>query len=237
MPKYLSFLIIISLLLACTDKTGRKTLSKTTIQPDSIDVTAKEKNVVLLKFQHFGDHEVQADLSLQQSNNLKIPLQLLEAINTSYRNCASCYGLDGIRDTIIRLDFNTQNNVSGFELIDINFDGFIDLRFPGEASCCLGHNVTYDTWINKGDTFIFHQFFSEMPVWDIDKKKNTISTGWHMSAYDYSTSTYFFCDDSLILIREEESGMINDSQIKKTLRKLENNIWKTDSTIANINNI
>jgi hypothetical protein len=155
---------------------------------------------------------------------------MIDMINKSYKDCETCYGFESVSDTTVLLDFSKEYSISGFELIDINFDGKIDIRFPSEASCCTGNNVFYHTWLNKVDTFIYQNDLSQMPIWRVDRETRTILTGWHMSAYDFGSYTYKFKNDSLILIQEIKSELVHDTLIWKIEKRLIDNKWKSDTT-------
>jgi hypothetical protein len=192
-----------------------------------------KENVIILKISRQNDEYVVSQID---SSIYKLPEAFVTSLTSSINTCLSCYGISEKTTDTVFLNLTKENYESAFELIDINFDGNVDIRFPSEGTCCSGNNVIYETWINNERCFYHNKVLSEIAIWKIDKVSKQFESGWHMGAYDYYTATYKLVADSLFAIHEMKSDIINDS-IQRTIEStLVNNSWKVDSTLVNINN-
>lgn len=201
------------------------------IIPENKDSFSSAENAVYLNFKRINNS---IEITQTASEKIRIPAPMMDLLKISFTSCEDCYDLGNFSDTTLTLDLNKEYSVSGFNLMDINFDGKIDIRFPSESSCCLGNNVTFETWLNKGNIFVYQAELSEMPVWNVEKDSKTISGGWQMGAFDYVSSVYTLKNDSLILIKEESSETVQDTMVKVIHRKLVDNKWVCDSSLSKI---
>jgi hypothetical protein len=224
--------LMVVLLSSCFSGKNKveKTLDTTAV--DSSVCPQDGENKICLNFKRINKN---IEVVQTGSAKIKIPASMIDLIKESFNSCEDCYGLGNFSDTVVVLDLNKEQSVSGFVLVDINFDGKTDIRFPSEGSCCMGNNVNFETWLNKTNTFVYHEELSEMPVWEIKKDNKTISGGWQMGALDYVSSIYTIENDSLKLIQEESSETVQDTMVKKVNRKLVDNKWVCDSSLSNIN--
>jgi hypothetical protein len=196
----------------------------------SQNVSSKEKTIIL-KIERLNDTYL---ISRIDSSAYDLPENLIKELTASVNLCSDCFFESIKRLDTIYLDLSVERYISGFELTDINFDGFIDIRFPSESTCCSGNNVINQTWISKNGSFYKHKVLSEIAIWNINKEAKQLESGWHMGAYDYYKVTYKFIDDSLKSIHEIKSSLLRDS-IQRTIEStLVNDSWKVDSSFVNI---
>ncbi|MCF8469536.1 MAG: hypothetical protein K9G30_01990 [Parvibaculum sp.] len=94
-----------------------------------------------------------------------------------------------------------ENN--GFELIDMNFDGYLDLRLIGETSA--GPNVAYANWLwSDGDRrFVRAPALDGIVSPEFDPETQEILSRWRSSAAEGGVDIYTWEEGGPVLIHRE----------------------------------
>lgn len=94
-----------------------------------------------------------------------------------------------------------ENN--GFELIDMNFDGYLDLRLIGETSA--GPNVSYANWLwSDGDMrFVRNPALDGIVSPEFDPETQEIMSRWRSSAAEGGVDIYTWEEGAPVLIHRE----------------------------------
>ncbi len=119
-------------------------------------------------------------------------------------------------------------NLDGFEIEDLNFDGYADLRLIEFLPA--GPNIPYLVWLYQPPTdpksgpgqFQKSDIFASISSPEIDREKQQIVSYWRANAAENGTSYYEFNDagDQLILVREERRVYESEEQFTETVREL-----------------
>ncbi|RKZ78167.1 MAG: hypothetical protein DRR19_26890 [Candidatus Parabeggiatoa sp. nov. 1] len=112
-----------------------------------------------------------------------------------------------------------DNAVVGFELEDMNFDGYRDMRLMAFLSA--GPNVPYLYWLFEPQTgqFVSNSAFAEITSPEFDAEKKQIISHWRDGAAHYGTDYYQVVDDKPILVRQKEEIYQNDETRKVIVRE------------------
>lgn len=112
----------------------------------------------------------------------------------------------------------SAKDISEFFIIkDYNLDGITDFGISDTPS---GNNVYEDIYVNLDNNFFHWKGLSGLPIWTVDQKTRTITTGWHMSADIHSVSEFIITNDTTLTeVSKEETEELNDKQIiRKTYK-------------------
>lgn len=94
-----------------------------------------------------------------------------------------------------------ENN--GFEMIDVNFDGYLDLRLIAEATA--GPNVLYRNWLwSEGSRrFVGAPALDEIVSPEFDPETQEILSRWRSSAAEGGVDVYAWEEGAPVLIHRE----------------------------------
>ncbi len=170
-------------------------------------------------------------IDLDRSSSVKLPQELISSLIISFNECEFCYSKFK-KDTIITISYVENASLYPFQLIDLNFDGFVDFGFPSSSTCCSGNNVINETWTfdETNNNFVYNKTLSEIPIWNLKRDSKAVESGWHMGVNDFGKYIYQWVGDSLVLVEEFKSEGINDSLIREITKQLRDGKWETDTT-------
>ncbi len=91
----------------------------------------------------------------------------------------------------------------GLEVLDMNFDGYADLRLI--ESRPVGPNVPYLNWLYEPSTghFVSSTALNELSSPQFDRTRREVTSSWRDSATRYGTEVYAFKDGQLVPLRRE----------------------------------
>ncbi len=223
MKPYL-ILLIVFLLTGCSSKQSSSSESELT---RSKKTSEKLYSKIIFKVGEKDKFKIDQDIS----SFIKLPQKLITSLNMSFNECEFCYDTFK-KDTTIIINHVENESIYPFQLLDLNFDGFVDIGFPSSSTCCSGNNVINETWIfdKAKNTFIYNKVLSEMRIWNLKAENKTIESGWHMGANDFGKYVYKWTGDSLFITEEFKSESINDSLIREVTKTLRGGEWETHTT-------
>jgi len=107
--------------------------------------------------------------------------------------------------TISPVNSSLPNSVAnyGFEVIDLNFDGYLDLRVINFLPA--GSNTPYENWlwsVSKGK-FVASPALDKITSPQFDADAQEITSHWRSSAAEQGTDVYAYDGDALVLVRRE----------------------------------
>ena len=105
---------------------------------------------------------------------------------------------------------------NGFELIDVNFDGYHDLRLIAEGTA--GPNVLYRNWLWAPDEEIFvgNAALDEIVSPEFDPETQEIVSRWRSSAAQGGVDIYVWEEGQTVLIHRETDGYAGPSACTRT---------------------
>ena len=105
---------------------------------------------------------------------------------------------------------------NGFELIDVNFDGYHDLRLIAEGTA--GPNVLYRNWLwqPEDDRFAANAALDEIVSPDFDPDTQEIVSRWRSSAAEGGVDIYNWEEGVPVLIHRETDKYAGPSSCTRT---------------------
>ena len=107
--------------------------------------------------------------------------------------------------TISPVNSSLPNSVAnyGFEVTDLNFDGYLDLRVISFLPA--GPNTPYENWlwsVSKGK-FVANPALDKITSPQFDADAQEITSHWRSSAAEQGTDVYAYDGDALVLVHRE----------------------------------
>jgi hypothetical protein len=135
--------------------------------------------------------------------------------------------------TIDLSEMNHPVEVFKLEAIDLNFDGYNDLRILNNEGA-TGNNW-YDTWLynQKTKTFVKNQFLSQNSSVMVDTLSKKILTHYRAGACEESLGVYAVKDTTYTLVEGWSSEPRNERCIILHLRIKNKQVVRKDSTFSN----
>ncbi|MEM7348711.1 MAG: hypothetical protein AAF485_31155, partial [Chloroflexota bacterium] len=107
------------------------------------------------------------------------------------------------------------NRDEGFEIVDMNFDGYQDIRLIDEITAGTG-GVSYRHWLFDPQTeaFVAEETMNQhIGYAEFDAAQNEIRTYWRNGAAGHLINYYQWIDDELTFIKREDiQSITNDAQ-------------------------
>ena len=105
---------------------------------------------------------------------------------------------------------------NGFELIDVNFDGYHDLRLIAEGTA--GPNVLYRNWLWAPDkeVFVGNAALDEIVSPEFDPETQEIVSRWRSSAAEGGVDIYVWEEGRTVLIHRETDRYAGPSACTRT---------------------
>lgn len=123
--------------------------------------------------------------------------------------------------TIQGLDTETpvREDYVGFEIEDMNFDGYRDIRIVELLPA--GPNIPYLYWLfePKAGSFVQNKELEEITSPEFESDKKRIKSSWRDSAVRYGTDYYQFTGGKPLLVRQEIEEYSNEGVKRLTVRE------------------
>lgn len=117
------------------------------------------------------------------------------------------------------------------DLVDINFDGHVDLRlFGGSGGAGPNSSSAYFLYDKASDQFNYHEEVSDLTQLEIDARSKTLHAAWRASCCEHGWATYRWRRGELLKFAEggdryTQSG--DKSVIEITESRLKRGKWRT----------
>ncbi|HEY4343974.1 MAG TPA: hypothetical protein VGN05_06505 [Parvibaculum sp.] len=119
---------------------------------------------------------------------------------------------------------------SGFELLDLNFDGYLDLRVMRLVPA--GPNTPYQNWLWSKDEgkFVENPGLDEITSPQFDAESQEIVSHWRSSAAEHGADVYSYDGATPVLIHRETDKMAEGGACLRTFYdRIEDELRKTGS--------
>ncbi len=141
-------------------------------------------------------------------------------------------GQTGVLQRIDRLDTATPwtADAPGFELVDMNFDGYADMRLIELQPA--GPNVPYLNWLfdpSKG-SFVASPALNELSSPQFDARQRQIHSRWRDSAAREGVDTHEFRDGALTPVRRETREAMRPGSTRLSQWRWDGQTWVRMST-------
>jgi len=132
--------------------------------------------------------------------------------------------------TISPVNSSLPNSVAnyGFEVTDLNFDGYLDLRVISFLPA--GPNTPYKNWlwsVSKGK-FVASPALDKITSPQFDAEAQEITSHWRSSAAEQGTDVYAYDGDALVLVhRETDTYTVSGSCTRVYYDQIDDELRKT----------
>lgn len=119
---------------------------------------------------------------------------------------------------------------NGFEAIDLNFDGFLDMRVIRFQPA--GPNMPYQNWLWSAAThrFVANPALDEITSPQFDADAQEINSAWRSSATEHGNDIYVYEEEQPVLIHREVDRTGADGQCERDyFDRIEDELRKTGS--------
>lgn len=119
---------------------------------------------------------------------------------------------------------------NGFEFIDMNFDGYADLRLVKATTA--GANVYYSNWLwsPEQEIFVRDAALDALSSPSFDAETQEVSARNRSSAADYQTDFYAYDGPELVLTHRENDHYVSGSRCQRTYFDRIGDDWKETGT-------
>jgi hypothetical protein len=118
----------------------------------------------------------------------------------------------------------------GFELLDMNFDGYADMRMI--ESRPAGPNLPYLNWLYDptNSQFVASPVLNTIPAARFDAAAREVHSEWRDSASRYGRDTYAFRDGQLVPLRREEKNYRQAGVFTLRISRWADGAWRAVET-------